>query len=63
MTDNNGATYENGSKFHVTEQVFDHFTDAIAALGIAFVAFVGAADPTVIAGLVSIALGKRYMKR
>lgn len=51
----------NGTRAKVTEQALDHGVDAIAAVGIVAAAYMGAADMTVVGGLVSIALGKRVL--
>lgn len=51
-----------GKKFQVTEKVFDHAVDAVAALGIVATALGGVTNETVVFGLVSIALGKRVLK-
>jgi hypothetical protein len=61
MTDG-ASVEENGKRFQVNEQVFDHAVDAVAAGGIAATALGGVASETVVLGLVSIALGKRVLK-
>lgn len=48
-------------RFEITEKAMDHGVDALCALGIAAVAYFGAADMTVVGGLVSVALGKRVI--
>lgn len=48
-------------RVQVTEKALDHGVDAIAAVGIVAVAYFGIVDPYAIAGLVSIALGKRLL--
>lgn len=48
-------------KFSVTEKAIDHGVDAVCAIALAAVAITGHADGGVVAGLVSIALGKRVM--
>lgn len=58
----NGTTISDG-RVQITEKVIDHGVDALCAVGIAATAYVGAADTAVIGGLVSIALGKRIVKK
>jgi hypothetical protein len=41
----------------------DHAVDALCAIGIAGTAIAGAADPPVIGGLATIALGKRVLAK
>lgn len=53
----------NGTYAKATEKAIDHGVDAVCALGICVTAYVGAADMTVVAGLTSIALGKRVLKQ
>jgi len=40
----------------------DHVTDIVGITGIAATAYFGVGDPAIIGGIVSIALGKRYVK-
>lgn len=47
------------TKVRIAEKVFDHGVDTAAIIGITAAALNGAAEPGVIAGLVSIAVGKR----
>lgn len=57
MTD---AQVESDSvRVKIAEKVFDHGVDTAAIIGITAAALNGAAEPGVIAGLVSIAVGKR----
>lgn len=59
--DNGTQIDTNGTKARVTEKAIDHGVDALCAIGIAITAALGAADMTVVGGLVSIALGKRVI--
>lgn len=60
MTDGTTITDD---KVQITEKAIDHGVDAIAALGIVAVAIgIGEVSPTVVGGLVTIALGKRALK-
>ena len=40
----------------------DHTTDIVGIIGVAVTAYFGVSDPAIIGGIVSIALGKRYVK-
>jgi len=44
------------------ETLADHATDIIGITGVAVTAYFGVSDPAIIGGIVSIALGKRYVK-
>jgi len=46
-----------------TTRLVDHAVDGLCATGIVAAIYLGGADPTAVGGLVSIALGKRVLKK
>jgi len=46
-----------------TTRLADHLVDGLCAVGIVSAIYLGGADPTAVGGLVSIALGKRVLKK
>jgi len=47
----------------ITEKIADHAVDGLCAIGIVASIYLGGADPTTVGGFVSIALGKRVLKK
>lgn len=54
---------ETESKTSKAETIAEHLVDIVAVAGIVAAVYLGSPGTVVIAGLVSIALGKRYMAK
>lgn len=57
------TTFGPDGDFSITEKALDHGVDALCAVGIVTTVALGEPNTTVVGGLVTIALGKRVLKK
>jgi len=63
MTDDSKTNIGSDGSIETTNKTIDHIVDALCAVSIVAAVALGNPNATVVGGLVSIALGKRVLKK